>query len=60
MISSGASHSGLQEECHSRVQNPPEQRPGFGIENHVTKAQEDHNDQQSAADERSEQKTVYT
>ena len=53
-----ASHSGLQEECHSRVYDPQQQRPGSGIEKYGTKVQVDHSDQQSAADERSEQKAV--
>jgi len=35
VISPVASHSGVQEECHSRVQDPPQ--PGPGIENYGTK-----------------------
>ena len=60
MISPVASHSGVQEECHSRVKDPPQQRPGPGIEKYGTKVQEDHSDQQSAADERIEQIVVLT
>jgi len=37
------------------VQDPLQQRPGSGIEKYGTKVQEDHGDQQSAADERNEQ-----
>ena len=54
MIFPVASHSVVQEEYHSKVQDPQLQMPGSGIE----KAQEDHSDQQSAADERSEQIAV--
>jgi len=50
-----ASHSGVQEEYHSKVQDPQLQRPDFGIEKYGTKVPEDHNDQQSAADKRSGQ-----
>src|SRR6218665_1502283 len=46
-----ASHSGVQEECHSRVQGPLQQRSGSWTEKYRTKVQEDHSDQQSAADE---------
>ena len=55
MISPVTSHSGAQEESHSIVQDPPQQRPDSGIEKYGTKVHvyEDHNDQQSAADERS-------
>jgi len=53
-----ASHSGVQEECHSRVHDPLQQRPGSEIEKFGTKVQVDHSDQQSAADESSEQKAV--
>src|SRR6218665_2341973 len=61
VISPVASHSGVQDECHSRVQDPQQQRPGFGIEMYMygTKVQEDHSDHQSAANERSEQIAVY-
>jgi len=31
-----ASHSEVQEECHSRVNNPPQQRPDSGIEKYGT------------------------
>ena len=31
-----ASHSRVQEECHSRVQDPPQQRPNSGIEKYRT------------------------
>ena len=62
MVSSAASHFGVQEECHSRVQDPGptvplQQKPGFGIEKSNTKVQEDHSEQKiaAAADERSEQ-----
>jgi len=54
VISPVASHSGVQDECHSRVQDPLQQRPGSGIEKYGTKVQEGHSDQQSTADERSE------
>src|SRR6218665_3091221 len=57
-ISPVASQSGMQGECHSRVQGPLQQRPGFGIEKYWTKVHEDHSDQQSAAGERSEQIAV--
>jgi len=40
VISPVASHSGVQEECHSKVQDPLQQRPGFGIEKYGTKVQE--------------------
>ena len=60
MISTVASHSVVQEECHSRVQDSREQRPGSGIEKYGTKVKEDHSDHQSAADETSEQIAVYT
>jgi len=50
-----ASHSEVQEEYHSKVQDPQLQMPGSGIEKYGIKVQEDHSDQQSAADERSEQ-----
>ena len=53
-----ASHSGVQEECHFRVQGPLQQRPSSGIEKYGAKVQEDHNDQQRAADERSGQIAV--
>ena len=58
MIFPVASHSGVQEEYHSKVQDPQLQRPGSGIEKYGTKVQEDHSDQQSAVDERSEQIAV--
>ena len=35
-IPSIASHSGVQEECHSRVQDSPQQRPDSGIEKYGT------------------------
>ena len=35
-----ASHSGVHEEYHSKVQDPQPQRPGSGIEKYGTKAQE--------------------
>jgi len=53
VISSVASHSGVQEECHSKVQDPLQQRPGSGREEYWTKVQEDHCDLQCAADMRS-------
>src|SRR6218665_3936578 len=31
-----ASHSGVQEECHSRVKDPPQQSPDSGIEKYGT------------------------
>jgi len=55
MIFPVAPHSEVQEESHSKVQDPQLQMPGYGIEKYGTKVQEDHSDQQSAADERSEQ-----
>ena len=58
MISPVTSHSEVQEESHSIVQDPPQQRPGSGIEKYGTKVYEDHNDQQSAADEKSGQMGV--
>jgi len=58
MIFPEASHSGVQEEYHSKVQDPQLQVPGSGIEKYGTKVQEDHSDQQSAADERTEQIAV--
>ena len=54
MIFPEASHSGVQEEYHFKVQDPPQQRPGPGIEKYGTKVQEDNSDQQSEADDRSE------
>jgi len=39
MISPVESHSGVQEERHSRVQDPLQQRPGSGIEKYGTKVQ---------------------
>ena len=51
MISPVASHSVVQEEYHSKGQDPQLQMPGFGKEKYGTKVQED----QSAADEGSEQ-----
>ena len=54
MIFTVASHSGVQDEYHSKVQDPQPQMPGSGIEKYGTKVQEDHSDQQSAEDERSE------
>jgi len=50
-----ASDSGVREEYHSKVQDPQPQSPGSGLEKYGTKVQEDHSDQQSAADECSEQ-----
>jgi len=58
MIFPVALNSGVQEEYHSKVQDPQPQRPGSGIGNYGTKVQEDHSDQQSAANERSEQIAV--
>ena len=58
MIFPVASHSGVQEEYHSKVQDLQLQMRGSGIEKYGTKVQEDHSDQQSAADERSEQIAV--
>ena len=58
MIFPEASHSGVQEEYHSKVQDPQLQMAGSGIEKYGTNVQEDHSDQQSAADERSEQIAV--
>jgi len=49
----------VQEKCHSRVQDPLQQRPGSGIDKYRTKVQEDHSDQQSAVDERSEQIAMH-
>ena len=43
---------------HSKVQDPQLQMLGSGIEKYGTKVQEDYSDQQSAADERSEQIAV--
>ena len=60
MISPIASHSGMQEESHSRVQDPLEQRPGSGTEQYGTKVQDHRSDQQVAPDERSEQIAVRT
>ena len=37
MISPVTSHSGVQEESHSIVQDPPQQRPDSGIEKYGTK-----------------------
>ena len=53
-----ASHSGVQEGYHSKVQDPQLQMLGSGKEKYGTKVQEDHSDQQSAANERSEQIAV--
>ena len=58
MISPVASHSGVQEERRSIMQDPLQERPGSGIKKYGTQVQEDHSDQQSAADERSEQIAV--
>jgi len=58
MIFPVASHSGVQEEYHSKVQDLQLQMHGSGIEKYGTKVQEDHSDQQSAAVERSEQIAV--
>ena len=33
VISTGESYSGLQEECHSRVRDPLQQKPGSRIKN---------------------------
>ena len=52
--------AGVQEECHSKVQDQLPQRPGSGVEKYGTKVQEDHRDQQSAAAERSKQIAFYT
>jgi len=60
MIFPVASHSGVQSEYHSKVQDPHLQMPGSGIEKYGTNAQEDHSDQQSAADERSVQIAIRT
>ena len=60
MISPVASDSGAQEECHSRVLDSPQQRPDSGIEKYGIKVQEDHSDQQRAADARSKQIAAYT
>jgi len=60
MISTVASHSGVQEEYHSKVRHSQPQRLGSVIRRCGTKVQEDHSDQQSAADERSEQISVWT
>jgi len=48
------------ESFQTRVHDPPEQRPGTGTEQYGAKVQEDHSDQQVAADERSEQIAVWT
>jgi len=45
MIFPVASHSRVQEEYHSKVQDPHLQMPGSGIEKYGTKVQEDHSDQ---------------
>ena len=60
MIFPEASHSGVQEPggVSFQVQDPQLQMPGSGIEKYGTKVQEDHSDQQSTADERSEQIAV--
>ena len=55
MIFPEASHSGVKEEYHSKVQDPQPQRPGSGMGKYGTKV---HSDQQSAVDERSEQIAV--
>jgi len=39
MISPVTSHSEVQEESHSIVQDPPQQRPDSGIEKYGTKVQ---------------------
>jgi len=44
MIFPEASHSGVQEEYHSKVQDPQLQMPGSWIEKYGTKVQEDHSD----------------
>ena len=61
MIFPVASHSGVQEEYHSKVHpqhSPTTANAGSGIEKCGTKVQENHSNQQSAADERSEQIAV--
>src|SRR6218665_3049865 len=60
VISPIASHSVMQEESHSRVQDPLEQRPGSRTEQYGTKVQDHRSDQQVAPDERSEQIAVWT
>src|SRR6218665_4143409 len=49
VISPIASHSGMQEEYRSEVQDSPQQTPDSGIEQYGTKPQEDHNNQQGTA-----------
>ena len=49
-----ASQFGVQEEYNPKVQDPQPQRPGSGIEKYGAKVQEDHSDQQSTVDEKSE------
>ena len=46
------------EASHSGVQDPQLQMPGSGIEKYGTNVHEDHSDQQSAVDDRSEQIAV--
>jgi len=58
MIFTVASHSGVQDEYHSKVQDPQPQMPGSGIEKYGTNVQVYRSDQQSTADERSEQIAV--
>ena len=43
MISLGESYSGRQEECHSRVRDPLQQKPGAGIKKKAIQQQEDQN-----------------
>jgi len=44
VISPAASHSGVQEECHSIVQDTLQPSPDSGIEKYGTKVQEDHSE----------------
>ena len=58
MIFPVSSHSGVQEKCHSRVQDPLQQRPGSGIEKYGINVQKNDSDQQSVADERKRSKQI--
>src|SRR6218665_3576540 len=52
-----ASHSGVQEECHFKLQDPPQQRPGSGIEKYVYKVRTGRS--QRSAERKSSQVSVY-
>ena len=60
VISPIASHSGMQGEYHSKVQDSPQQTLDSGIEQYRTKPQEDHINQQGTADKWREQVAVWT